>query len=124
MSEGRFDWSLRGGAGDRALEHVEPAKPHRSAFAPEELLVDALLRLDALRAALGAGDIEILISVARRLKDRGVRHGAHELAALLAQTDRAASGGDLSSIGDLLDQADHEVARLDAETRASSALAC
>src|SRR5262245_36556381 len=91
--------------------------PRQPAAAPAELLMDALLRLDAVRAALGARDVATLIASARSLSSRGARDGQRRLSALLAQIVRAATLGDLDGVDALLGQAEREAARIEASTR-------
>lgn len=81
--------------------------------APDALLADALLRLDALRAALQARDVRMAASLAALLSGRFEQHGAARLAELFRSIGQAATLGCLDGVRPLLAQAERELAHLE-----------
>jgi HPt (histidine-containing phosphotransfer) domain-containing protein len=90
----------------RVLDDLRASVGGDEAFVSEligELLDDAPRQLDALRAALDAGDGEAARRAAHTLKGHGRTFGATELSSLSQEAEAAAAGGDLDAVKDRLD---------------------
>lgn len=82
-------------------EYADPGEPRFLADLFRSYLEDGAARLDAIRAAAGAGDTVAIARIAHTLKGSCLNVGADPLADLLNRIDKAAKAGELPDEGAL-----------------------